>query len=143
MTDWLEEILDRDTPESVPEGFAQRVVTEAKLSTDGEAKSGGSSLSGVGGGRLIRFPQLMSMCAAAVLLLAVGFWIGQGGDSMHSPAVLGNGPENAMLDLDELYENRGVLEAYEILSDDDLDSAFFDAESGTWALDYTLDGQPK
>ena len=136
MTDWLDEILDRDTPESVPEGFAQRVVSAAK-------EEGHEDSSELSGGRLIRFPQLMSMAAAAVLLLAVGFWMGQGGDRLHSPAVLGNGPENAMLDLDELYQNRDVLEAYEVLSDDALDSAFFDAESGTWALDYTIEGQPK
>lgn len=135
MTDWLDEVLDHDTPESVPEGFAQRVVSAAKA--EGHSSSSGP------GGRMISFPQFMSMAAAAVLLLAVGFWMGQGGDSLHSPAVLGNGPENAMLDLEELYENRGVLEAYEVLSDDALDSAFFDAESGTWALDYILEEQPK
>lgn len=135
MTDWLDETLDRDTPESVPEGFAERVAFAAK-------KEGHAS-PGVAGGRLISFPQLMSFSAAAVFLLAVGFWMGQGGENLHSPAVLGNGPENAMMDLDELYQNREVLEAYEVLSDDDLDSAFFDAESGTWALDYTLEEQPK
>lgn len=135
MTDWLDEILDHDTPEPVPEGFAQCVVSAAEA--EGHSSFGGA------GGRLISFPQLMRMAAAAVLLLAVGFWMGQGGDSLHSPAVLGNGPENAMLDLEELYQNREVLEAYEVLSDNELDSAFFDAESGTWALDYTLEEQPK
>lgn len=143
MTDWLEEILDRDTPESVPEGFAQRVVAEAKSSPEGEVKAGRPTYAGAGGGRLINFPQLMSMAAAAVLLLAAGFWMGQGADSLHDPAVLGNGPENAMLDLEELYQNRAVLEVYEVLSDDDLAPAFYDAESGTWALDYTLEEQPK
>ncbi|PCJ54574.1 MAG: hypothetical protein COA70_05490 [Planctomycetota bacterium] len=135
MTDWLDEILDRDTPESVPEGFLERVIVQAK---DEEASSQQPS-----GGRLISFPQLMSMTAAAVMLLAVGFWMGQGGENLHAPAVLGNGPENAMLDLDELYLNREVLEAYDVLSDDDLNSAFYDAESGTWALDYALEDQAK
>ena len=135
MTDWLDEILDRDTPESVPEGFAERVIAQARA----ENVSAEQSV----GGRLISFPQLMKMTAAAVMLLAVGFWMGQGGDNFHAPAVLGNGPENAMLDLDELYLNREVLEAYDVLSDDDLNSAFYDAESGTWALDYAIEDQPK
>ena len=135
MTDWLDEILDRDTPESVPEGFLERVIAQAQAE---EAPAQHQS-----GGRLISFPQLMSMTAAAVMLLAVGFWMGQGGDTLHAPAVLGNGPENAMLDLDELYQNREVLEAYEVLADDDLNSAFYDAETGTWALDYSIEGQPR
>jgi len=130
MTDWLDEILDRDTPESVPDGFAARVVAAAQSASI--EKEGG------GRGRLISFRQLMSMTAAAVLLLSVGYWMGQGADSMHQPAVMGGGPENAKLNLDELYQNREVLEAFDILSDENLDSVFLDVESGTWALDYTL-----
>ncbi|MFK5955659.1 MAG: hypothetical protein QM477_04345 [Planctomycetota bacterium] len=135
MTDWLDEILDCDTPESVPEGFAARVVAAAQAD--------GADVERDGRGRLISFPQLMSMTAAAVLLLSVGFWMGQGADAVHQPVAIGQGPENAMLNLDELYQNREVLEAFDILSDEALDSAFLDVESGTWALDYALEEEGK
>lgn len=133
MTDWLEDILDRDTPESVPEGFAERVVQAARAEAAAGA-SGGSNPEPQG--RLLHLPHFLGLASAAALLLAVGFWIGQGAQPLHQEPVLGSGPDNASLDLEELYRNREVLEDFEILSDEELNEVFLDVEAGTWVLDY-------
>ncbi len=132
MTDWLEDILDRDTPEPVPEGFAERVVSAART----EAAGSSGPIGPVVQRRLLHFPHMLGLATAAALLLAVGFWIGQGAQPLHQEPVLGSGPDNAFLDLEELYRNREVLEDFDILSDEDLNQVFLDAEAGTWVLDY-------
>ncbi|MGB0952579.1 MAG: hypothetical protein ACPG31_05100 [Planctomycetota bacterium] len=134
MTDWLDDILDQDSPEPVPEGFLARVMEEVSAE-EGSSHSASTSPHS-GGGRLLHFPQLLGMTAAAIVLVAAGFWMGHGARPMEqSPAVLG-GPENAELDLEEMYRNRELLEAFDVLSDEDLEGAFLDAETGTWVLDY-------
>ncbi|MCP4091988.1 MAG: hypothetical protein GY747_00955 [Planctomycetes bacterium] len=138
MTDWLEEILDRDTGETVPEGFASRVVARTQTQ-----------------GRLLRFPRVAAVAAAAVLLLAAGFWMGNGAKPME-PVLIDPGSTNsASLELAELYSNRDVLQDFEILSDADLEFAFIDESTGAWILDETVeanmpasdsaetDGEPK
>ncbi|MHC4822661.1 MAG: hypothetical protein ACYTEP_01425 [Planctomycetota bacterium] len=133
MTDWLDDILDRDTPEPVPEGFTERVVAAAQAEPTHESSPEGATPTQ---GRLLQLPHLFGMATAAALILAVGFWIGQGARPLHQEPVLGSGPDNAFLDLEELYRNREVLEDFDILSDEDLDQVFLDAEAGTWVLDY-------
>ena len=122
MTDWLEEILDRDPGEAVPEGFASRVMARTHKK-----------------GRLLRFPQLAAVAAAGVLLLAAGFWMGNGAKPMEP--VLGdpNSSNVASLELAELYSNRDVLQDFEILSDAKLELVFVDESTGTWILDETVE----
>lgn len=122
MTDWLEEILDRDPGEAVPEGFASRVMARTHNQ-----------------GRLLRFPRLVAVAAAGVLLLAAGFWMGNGAKPMEP--VLGdpNSSDMASLELAELYINRDVLQDFEILSDAELELAFVDESTGTWILDETVE----
>lgn len=132
MTDWLDDILDQDTPEPVPEGFLAQVLEEVSA----EQESSGSASTHPSGGRLLHFPQLLGMTAAAIVLVAAGFWMGHGARPMDTEPTQIGGPENAALDLEEMYRNRDVLEAFEVLSDEDLENAFLDAETGTWVLDY-------
>lgn len=141
MTDWLDDILDQDTPEPVPEGFLARVLDE--VSAEEGTKPAAGSNHHTSGGRLLHFPQLFGMTAAAIVLVAAGFWMGHGARPMEQgPAVTG-GPENAELDLEELYRNRELLEAFDVLSDEELESAFLDAETGTWVLDYGEETLPR
>ncbi|MDP7061525.1 MAG: hypothetical protein QF489_01150 [Planctomycetota bacterium] len=122
MTDWLEEILDCDSGESVPDGFASRVVARAPNQ-----------------GRLLRFPRIVTLAAAGALLLAVGFWMGNGAKPMEPVLVDPGSTNSAALELAELYSNRDVLQDFEILSDADLEFAFIDESAGTWILDETVE----
>ena len=120
MTDWLEEILDSDPGEPVPAGFVSRVIAETQPS-----------------GKLLRFPGLLAVAAAAVLLMAVGFWIGNGAKPVAPLVGDPNSSNSASLDLAELYSNRDVLQDFEILSDAELELAFQDESASTWILDET------
>ena len=122
MTDWLEEILDCDPGETVPEGFASRVMARTHKQ-----------------GKLLRFPRVVAIAAAGALLIAAGFWMGNGAKPMEP--VLGdpNSSDSASLELAELYSNRDVLQDFEILSDADLELAFHDESTGTWVLDETVE----
>lgn len=143
MTDWLDDILDHDSPEPVPEGFLARVMEQVPTEEGRVDSSSTLSDDPKVGGRMLHFPQLLSMTAAAIVLVGAGFWMGHGARPMEQePAMIG-GPENAALDLDELYRNREVLEAFDILSDEELENAFLDAETGTWVLDYGEEGLPR
>ena len=132
MTDWLDDILDHDTPEQAPEGFLAGVLE--KVSAEQERSQAAPTPRG--GGRLLHLPQLLGMAAAAIVLVAAGFWMGHGARPMEAEPHLMGGPENAMLDLEELYRHREVLEAFDVLSDEELENAFLDAETGTWVLDF-------
>lgn len=137
MTNWLEETLDRDYGEAVPEGFAARVmagVQEEQAATEQSATERGVAPAR---GRLLRFPHFMGLAAAAALMLAVGFWMGNGAKPVE-PTLISPGSTNmAALELAELYSNRDVLQDFDILSDADLELAFQDEEASTWILDET------
>lgn len=139
MTDWLDDILDHDTPEPVPEGFLAGVLDKVSVEQDRPQ----AAETHRGGGRLLHLPQLLGMAAAAIVLVAAGFWMGHGARPMEAEPSLLGGPENASLDLEELYRNREVLEAFDVLSDEDLESAFLDAEAGTWVLDFEEEQLPR
>jgi hypothetical protein len=126
MTDWLDEILDHDPGEAVPEGFASRVlrrVEEEQRPTP----------------RLLRFPVVLSSVAAAILLVAAGFWLGQGAKPVEPLLGDPSSSDSASLELAELYSYRGVLRDLEIASDADLDLVFLDEAADTWILDEAVD----
>jgi hypothetical protein len=147
MTDWLEETLDRDFGETVPEGFADRVMARVQQESEEFAQTGEQAggvevgFEGDNGaqtsGRLLRFPHFAGLATAAATLLAVGFWMGSGAKPVE-PTLLNPGSTNmAALDLAELYSNRDVLQDFDILSDADLELAFQDEEASTWILEET------
>lgn len=126
MTEWLDDVLDQHPGAPVPEGFAERVLAAVGEEQPTQHK----------GGRLLQFS---SLAAAAALLLAVGFWMGQGADPLRTPINPGIGGATAELDVAELYDNRELLEDFELLSDAELELAFQDESSGTWILDVPLE----
>jgi|SaaInl4_150m_RNA_FD_contig_21_1908139_length_1372_multi_15_in_0_out_0_2 hypothetical protein len=159
MTDWLEETLDRDYGEAVPEGFAAGVMARVQqeqgaaehLSTEvargaaqhrriGEdGNTAEHQNAGAPRGRILHFPHFMGLAAAAALLLAVGFWMGDGAKPVE-PTLVDPGSTNmAALELAELYNNRDVLQDLDILSDADLELAFQDEAASTWILDETAE----
>ena len=123
MTDWLNDLLDQDPGAAPAEDFSARVLQAAW----GEERA--------------RSPwaRRFGLATAATLLLSVGFWLGNGAQPLHQQPVLSSGPNHASLDLEEIYQNREVLEVLDVLSDEELEQAFLDAENGTWVLDYALE----
>ncbi|MGB0685144.1 MAG: hypothetical protein ACPGQD_03020 [Planctomycetota bacterium] len=135
MIDWFDDALDQHPGASVPEGFATRVTAAAR------AEEGSPEIAvapSPATGRILRFT---SFAAAAVLLLAVGFWIGQGADPLQAPVQQPTGSDSAALDLDEIYANRELLEDFDLLSDAELELALQDSAAGTWILDVPVPGE--
>jgi len=137
MTDWLEETLDHDFGEAVPEGFASRVLASVQRN----ANNLDDGVVVPAAGRILRFPKLMGITAAAALLLAVGFWVGNGAKPVEPTLLEPGSIDMAALDLAELYSNRDVLQDFEILSAADLELAFQDEVASTWILDETAEAQ--
>ncbi len=143
MTDWLDDALDQHPGAPVPEGFAARVTAAARAEESGpevvEAPASPvPAPASPATGRILRFT---SFAAAAVLLLAVGYWIGQGADPLQAPVPQPAGSDSAALDLDEIYANRELLEDFDLLSDADLELALQDSAAGTWILDVPVPGE--
>jgi len=153
MTDWLDETLDRDYGEAVPEGFAAGVMARVQQEQGAEEHlsvevAGGAaqhqslaereSAAGLQS-RILRLPHFMGMAVAAALLLAVGFWMGSGAKPVE-PTLVDPGSTNmAALELAELYSNRDVLQDLDILSNAELELAFQDEAASTWILDETAE----
>jgi len=134
MTDWLEQTLDRDFGEAVPEGFAARVVAEAH-EQDGAEEGYDSSPRP---GKVLRFPTLIGVAAAAALLMAAGFWIGSGSKPVEPTLIDPGSSQMANLELAELYSNRELLSDIDFLSDAELELAFQDEVSSAWILSETV-----
>ncbi len=123
MTDWLDDALDRLPGAEPSPDFAARVTSEVRLERTG---------------RLYRFPRVTAAAAAGLMLLAVGYWMGRGAPELHAPAKLQESPNAAVLELDEIWEDRELLENLELLADEDLELAFRDVSEGTWLLDEAV-----
>lgn len=125
MTDWLDDALDRLPGAEPSPDFAARVTSEVRLERTG---------------RLYRFPRLTAAAAAGLMLLAVGYWMGRGAPELHAPTNLQENPDAAVLQLDEIWQDRELLENLELLADEDLELAFRDVAEGTWLLDEAVPG---
>ncbi len=123
MTDWLDDILDQDPGATPAENFTAKVLDAALAEEHAHSP----------------WPRRFGLATAAALLLSVGFWLGHGVQPLHQEPVLSSGANHAALDLEEIYQNRDVLEVLDVLSDEELEQAFLDAENGTWVLDYALE----
>ena len=141
MTDWLDETLDHDSGETVPDGFAARVFTRVREEAAREecADAQKTPTPSPVGVRALSFPSTLGIAAAAVLLLAVGFWLGHGAKAVEPTLLHPGSSQMATLELSELYSNRALLQDFDILSDAELELAFQDEAAKTWILDETSD----
>lgn len=123
MTDWLNDALDR-LPGAEPSlDFATRVTSEVRLERTG---------------RLYRFPRVTAAAAAGLMLLAVGYWMGRGAPDLHAPVNVQENPNAAVLQLDEIWQDRELLANLDLLADEELELAFRDVSEGTWLLDEAV-----
>ena len=117
--DWLDEVLARHPAEPVPPGFKIRLMS--RIHQDSPRR--GRVLS-------LRIPLLL---AAGLVILVTGSWMGMGAPTLSSPIQVGGEGDLASLNLEELYDNRNLLEAWELLQDPDLELGFGESVAGTWA----------
>ncbi len=126
--DWLDTMLDRYPRPSVPAGFEDEVrarVAQEKPSAFAKVLRGA----------------WLARAAAALLLLGAGYWMGQGAPSLHLPPAVVEGPAVAQVELDAIFADRALLEAWDLVSDDALELALTDEAAGTWILDQAEEGK--
>jgi hypothetical protein len=124
--DWLNQILDKHPVEPVPPGFKIRLMSRIRGLEGRGARTSA-----------LRIPLLL---AAAFLILATGYWMGMGAPQLDSPSPIIMQGDLASLDLEELYENRNLLEAWELLQDPELELGFGESVAGVW--DYGAESAP-
>jgi len=120
MTDWLDNILDRHPGADVPAGLTERV----RLEVAAEEPSG----------KLLNasFGEWTTQLVAAALLLALGFWLGNGRPDV-SP--IQQDPVDAQVsaaELVQLYENQALFSEWEMAVDESIDLSLSDLAAGTW-----------
>lgn len=120
--DWLDEALARHPDEPVPPGFKIRLM----------GRIGALSSHAEGRGRLLPF-RIPLLLAAGFGILATGYWMGMGAPSLSSPQRVDMEGDLAALDLEELYANRDLLEAWDLLQDPELVLGFGESLAGAWA----------
>ena len=126
--DWLDTMLDRYPEPPVPAGFGDEVrarVAQEKPSTFAKALPGA----------------WLARAAAALLLLGAGYWMGQGAPPLHLPPAIVEGSAVAQAELDAIFADRALLEAWDLVSDDALELALTDEAAGTWILDQAEVGK--
>lgn len=120
MPDWIDDLLDRHPCEPVPPDFAERVRAAVDSSSAGGRKTPGSP-------RVLRpgFKRLLPAAAAAVVFLAVGFFLGRDASFL---GLSGTG-ETVSIEapVDDLEELR-LLQAWELVADESLDPVWSDPE---------------
>jgi len=130
--DWLDDALDRLPPEAVPEGFADRVM--ARLARELPPPRAARPL--------LRGPwsRWATRSAAALLLLAVGFWFGQGAPIPRPEVRSSDDAVTASGELLEMYRNQELLDSWDLVTDGELELGLRDATLGTWDLDPDPEG---
>ena len=118
QADWLDSALSCSAQEPVPAGFRIRLMR--RIEAQGRTP-------------FRRFGPPWMLAAASLALLAAGYWLGMGAPSLSSPTRL-EGPETAELELEEIWTHRGLLEAWDLLQDPDLELGFSETETGAWAF---------
>jgi len=115
--DWLDDALDAVPTQPVSFGFRRelqdRLVQEGLRAAPSEAPAG----------RLHRFVRPLMTAAAAVLLIAVGYQLGDGNGS-HATTIMDQDGSLAEADLIDLYEMREVIDAWDLAEDAALERAF-------------------
>ena len=126
--DWLETMLDRYPETPVSAGFGDEVrarVAQEKPSAFAKVLRGA----------------WLARAAAALLLLGAGYWMGQGAPSLHLPPAVVESPAVAQAELEAIFADRALLEAWDLVSDDALELALTDEAAGTWILDQAEGGE--
>ena len=132
--DWLETMLDRYPETPVSAGFGDEVgarVAQERPSAFAKVLRGADGSAGPESWAR----RFLGGAAAALLLLGAGYWMGQGAPSLHLPPSVIEGPAVAQVELDAIFADRALLEAWDLVSDDALELALTDEAAGTWILD--------
>ncbi|HEX9792693.1 MAG TPA: hypothetical protein VGC54_01805 [Planctomycetota bacterium] len=137
-SDPLDDLLDRSLPEPVPTGFAERVLMHVR------SLGGAPAAAGVRG-RVLRpvfgTASWVSIAAAALVFLGVGYWLGRGAPDVRDLERSGGGAAMAEADITGIYQNLDVLRDLDLAMDADLELALADAEAATTSLrDLAADG---
>jgi hypothetical protein len=119
--DWLDDALDRHPGEPVPEDFSIRLMSRIRS----ESRT-----------RLFRSPWAGRglIAAGALVFLGLGYWMGMGAPSLTFPDRLDRPGDLAAADLEELWQNRDLLESWDLLQDPELELGFGESASGGWAF---------
>lgn len=122
--DWLDNALDAVPTQPVSFGF--RSDLNDRLQREGLRVAPTETPAG---GRVHRFLRPMLSAAAAVLLVAVGYQLGDGNGN-HSTTIIDHDGSIAEADLIDLYEMREVIDAWELAEDAALERAFAASDEG-------------
>lgn len=118
MTDWLDDLLDRHPGERVPEGFLGRLRARIQAEGAGEGRPG----------RVLRPAwRWLPVAAAASVFLLLGYWLGRGRPAISDLVQDVRPGQVAEADLEEIFRNRDVLEAFDFVAAAELELAFRDA----------------
>lgn len=119
--DPLSDLLDRHPGEPVPEDFAIRVMNRIRVEPAPH-------------GRLLAWPRRIALAAGALVVLGLGYWLGMGAPALREPQRIGIPGDVAVLDLQEIYRNRDLLESWELLVDPEVQLGLADALAEASAL---------
>ncbi len=117
--DWLDEVLDRHQADPAPPGFKIRLMS--RIMAQSRIPS-----------RILPF-RLPLLLTAALLILATGYWMGMGAPALSGETEVGTGGDTALLELEELYSNRDLLTAWDLLQDPELELGFDASVAGAWS----------
>ena len=120
MTDWLNDMLDSDTPAAVPASFVESVMREVEPNAHQRRTS---------------FMRASGFAVAASVMLALGIWIGQGSRSMSIPVDVEHDADMAAVDIDSIYANLEILDWLELSETD----ATQDSRVSIEVVDFALD----
>lgn len=128
---WLDDALDAVPTQPVSFGFRRdlqdRLVQEGLRGAPGKTPAG----------RLHRIVRPFLTAAAAALLIAVGYQLGDGNGN-HATAIMDEGGSLAEADLIDLYEMREVIDVWDLAEDAALERAFA-ASDEAWVDELLTD----
>ena len=133
--DWLSDVLDRHPAEPVPQGFAdslkERLDQGPCPPQDFERPSIFTSP------QLQRWSKPFLRTAAASLLLGIGYMLGASSVTGFGKIELDPGGQLAETEIEEIYQNRELLQSWDLISDQDLELSFrqLEDEEAGWLDD--------
>lgn len=114
--DWTDELLSRHPGASAPPDFAQRLRTRIQSEDLKDVAGAGRAVP------VLRpvFRQLVPMAAAAIVFLAVGFWLGRETDHVGDPTKSAV-EESAVGEIPSSLEELQLLQAWDLVADESLE----------------------
>jgi hypothetical protein len=145
--DWCERLLDRHPSEPVPTGFLsdlrERLAGQTTTELSPRARNHDPQ------NLAYRWLRPLLAAVAAVLLVGIGYLLGVGSSPEFQQITVYPGTQMAQSDLDELFQNREILQSWDLTSDADLELTFrqLAAEEDDWISNLLeqaqSDGQPE